>query len=757
MDRTIDYYIEQIRPYFATTVDASGNQLYGNRSHLYHILRRIAGNDEMIERASRRAIELVANGIRGGSPAGSVAMNLGNSIGYISGYTPDQPPKVTEKGILAMGRMILHWFALEKLINMKKLSIENSKHFQWFMIPRGDFADMCIKQSVDTRYPPLTDGPFVWVEPIAMINDAPMELVKKSIRAKMVGYYTQHKMPLVYQSINKCNAQTWKINNHILNLINNAKDGNPFLPSTVSVEELIEAREQMRTLKFKASYYKDFIMNEVLSHTGLDDDIVERIATGKTKQMVSEKSVDFKEVASAFDKQRAFYRLKTIANDVVNQQLNFTYSMDSRGRIYACQPHLQPLGEDAAKALLCYGKQYPVELYDLAIVTANLMGEDKVPFDERVAYVNNNMDLIRELGRDPWNNIEELEKLELSKSDKWQALAIFNVWHRFHEWIEAGNSEDTFTSSVPINYDGSNQGLQILSIISRDEFCGPKVNIAPHYDENGEQSVGDIYAYIGDFLPEWLRTVPEDKQSPELKTFTDYIANNPSKRRKVVKRNVMTRSYACTRFGCGEQHLQDRKDYGFDEVMNLTLSNCFTLGAAVYDITQDKLGKSSDVMSWLQEGIKHIPEDNPVVKWVLPDGFTAFTYKEQTTHTSDVGMIGKTKVTLIAHVRTGKVNRNKQKSAIAPSVVHSLDAYILRTVVLNMPSDAPFSAVHDSFGTASCYAADLVETTREAYKSVGDRTMIEQMMADCFNKFRLLPLPGKLSIEDLDKTDYFIS
>ena len=759
MNKTIEYYVNLIIPHLSKLKDNNGKELYGNRSHLRHILLRMIEDPELQHKAATRAVELVANAIRGGKAAGGVAMNLGKSVGYISGYSPADPPPVTEKGILAMGIAILDWFAEEGLITMQKLNMDNTKHYQWFILPRGDFASMCVKLSTDTRYPALIDGPFIWEKPVAMFNDHPLELVKKSIRAKMVGYYTEDKIPEVYQAVNTCNRQSWKINPHIINLARTATGDNPFLPNYVSADQLTEAREALMKLKFKASYYKKFIAREVLDDSGLDEATIEKIATNKTKVMVKEKSADQNEVMSEFDQQRLFYRIFEIAKNVEGKELNFTYSFDSRGRMYAMQPNLQPLGSDFAKGMLCYHEEYPVELYDLAICTANLMGEDKVPFAERVEYVNNNMDLIRDLGSNPWAHMDKLNALELGDSDKWQALAIFNVWHKYHEWIEAGYKSEDFTTSVPICYDGSNQGLQILSLIGRDEFCGPMVNVAPHTDENGDEAVGDIYAYCGDFLPEQLKSVPKDKLTDTLKAFINFVSKpeNASKRRKVVKRNVMTRSYACTRFGCGEQQLEDRKSYGFDEAMELTPSDCFTLGGAIWDITKDRLGNSAGLMDWLQQGIATVPEDDPVVKWVLPDGFTAFTYKEKTKQTSATGMIGKQSVTLACHIGTGKVDKRKQKSAIAPSTVHSLDAYVLRKTVRDMPVHAPFSAVHDSFGTASCYGAELVEVVREAYTEIADRDYFEQMMSKCFSDEVKLPEPGKLTLEDLAATDYFIS
>ena len=757
MTRNFEDYVNLLLPHFSRFFDDEGKRLYGNRSHLQHVLNRLNEDDDTRRKAAVRAVELVASAIRNGNAAGSVAMNLGKSIGFVSGYDPQNPPPVTENGILSMGISVLHWFALEGLITMKKLKIDYSKDLQWFIMPRGEFADMCMKLASDTRHPSLTDGPFVWTMPVAMVNDNPMEMVKKSIRAKMLHNYDIEKVPAVYEVLNRIGSMEWRINDHIFNLVETATEDNPFVPGPVSIEERTEAKQSKLKLSLRASNYRDFIITNVLNNSDLTEKKMGSIATKSTKAMVAENSVDIRDITAKYDKHVSFNRVRNIAKDVLGQTLNFAYAYDSRGRIYAVQPHLQPLGADVAKALLDFNQSYPVELYDLAIATANALGNDKVTFEKRVEYVNENMDMIRRLGEDPWSHLDELVSLKLGKKEKWQALRLFNVWFKLHKHLDEGGDVSTFNTPVPIGYDGSCQGLQILSLISRDEATGPRVNVAPFYDANGAEAVGDVYGYVGSFLVEAIRALPKTKQSDTLMAFTEYLEANPAKSRTVVKRNVMTRSYACTRFGCGEQHVEDKSEYGFAEADALTGSDCFTLGACIYDLTDDKLGKASSIMKWLQEGIEFIPEDNPVVSWTLPDGFVAFTYKEKIRKTNAAGMIGKHKVCLVAHVGNGKVDAGKQKSAIAPSGVHSLDAYLLRSSIRNMPSEAPFCAVHDSFGTASWYMADLVEVVKAAYKSIGDRDMIEDMFADCFGYHRPLPEPGKLKITDLDLTDYFIS
>ena len=758
-NKTIDYYVNLLTTNFATTTNNNGEHLYAPKSHFNALLNRISAESELHERCARRSIEIVITTINHGSGLAGCAYRIGQTCGVIAGYSPNDPPPITEAGIINIGIHVLNWMCAHGMITVDKLQMDGTSKGQtkWFAFPKGDFAELCNVTFTNNTSPPMNEGKFVWEKPVVIINDTPVSLVKKSMYSRTVGDYTFDKMPEVYAAVNKANAQEWKINKHILRLIETAHHTNPFIPQSLNMEEVEIAKSNMHSMPRKVSNYKSFMMDKVLKDADLDEKTKNDIAMASARNKKAEIIDANKQLVSSFDKFISFNKVKAIAQLHRDDVINFTFSYDNRGRMYAMNPHLNPLSNDVAKSLLEYNQSYPIEEYDLAIVTANLMGQDKAPFDERIQYVNDNMDMICRLGDKPWNHIDELMALELGKKDKWQALATFRVWFEYHEWIEAGNSKEDFRSSLPCAFDGTNQGLQLLSLIGRDLDVGRKVNIAPHYDENGVESVGDVYAFVGGFLPEFLNKLPEHKQTDTLKAFTTAISTDPKKARKVVKRGVMTRSYSCTRYGSGQQQLEDRKDYEFPEADALTGGDCFTIGAAIYDITEDKLGKAPELMKWMQAGVSTLDNSTTSLRWTLPDGFKTCSFKPKMREISGEGVIGDNKVILSIYIPTDKADKSKMKATISPDVVHSLDAYLLRQIILTMPEDAPISTVHDSFSTASCYSADLVECARAAYKKVADRDDFEQMMAECFGKHRSLPAAGELKLSDLDETDYTIS
>ncbi len=76
----------------------------------------------------------------------------------------------------------------------------------------------------------------------------------------------------------------------------------------------------------------------------------------------------------------------------------FPHNLDFRGRVYPIAPHLNHMGHDICRGLLLFSKAEPIGpdgLYWLKIHLANQMGQDKLSFQDRVAYVDQNISWIR--------------------------------------------------------------------------------------------------------------------------------------------------------------------------------------------------------------------------------------------------------------------------------------------------------------------------------------------------------------------------
>lgn len=80
------------------------------------------------------------------------------------------------------------------------------------------------------------------------------------------------------------------------------------------------------------------------------------------------------------------------------------HNLDFRGRAYPIPPHLSHIGDDLSRALLKFaeGKELGERgLRWLKIHAANLFGYDKANFEERVTWVDEHFDQIKECATNP--------------------------------------------------------------------------------------------------------------------------------------------------------------------------------------------------------------------------------------------------------------------------------------------------------------------------------------------------------------------
>ena len=140
------------------------------------------------------------------------------------------------------------------------------------------------------------------------------------------------------------------------------------------------------------------------------------------------------ENARMFSKRLLYAKIIWLAQKFKNYAtLYFPLQLDFRGRAYAVPAFLNYQSIGGAKALLSFsnGKAITKENkgdYWLSIHGANMYGEDKISFDDRIAWTNNNESWIIKCAEDPMSNRQWEEA-----SNPFQFLAFCDEWKRFKE------------------------------------------------------------------------------------------------------------------------------------------------------------------------------------------------------------------------------------------------------------------------------------------------------------------------------------
>ncbi|MEW6121263.1 MAG: DNA-directed RNA polymerase [Pseudomonadota bacterium] len=456
----------------------------------------------------------------------------------------------------------------------------------------------------------------------------------------------------------------------------------------------------------------------------------------------------------------------------------FPHMLDFRGRMYPIPQDLQPQGRDLARGLLTFVEGKPVEgegVGWLAIHVANVWGQDKLPFDDRIKWTFSKERTFRSVAKDPFKN------RQWTKADEpWQALAATL------EWVRLLDEGEGMVSSLPIRVDGTCNGLQHLSAMVRDEVGGAAVNLLP-----GEKP-RDIYAEVAAPLQASWEDIAQagGEEGTKAEWWLNTVGGTIP--RSFTKRQVMIMPYGGTRDAYFE-YLRDWLDEYQPAAWEMTQKeqrefSGKLLGFAVKHLwagVTTTVSGAVQTMAWLQECAKGAARGNQPIYWVTPSGFVVrHFYGKTKSRQVTVKLDGQT-FELRESSRTKDLDIQEQLRGIAPNFVHSMDAACLTiaTAKAKAAGIGSMTAIHDAYGTVAAdmpalhrilreafvevYRTDVLAVFREACREVlathiaaTERIPQEDRWTADERADKALPAPlphGSLDIEAVLESDYFFA
>lgn len=479
---------------------------------------------------------------------------------------------------------------------------------------------------------------------------------------------------------------------------------------------------------------------------------------------------------------RCLLALKVAEKFSEYDKIYFPWNVDYRGRCYPIPTALSPQGDDIQKSLLLFANPSPLAEGDdkwMAIHGANLAGNDKIAFADRVAWVKEHtVDIIASaedpLGYTWW--------YEVSKGDyPMEFLSFCHEWKRLSDYkAENNGSVKGFMSNLPLAFDGTCSGLQHFSALLRDEVGGFAVNLVP------SDKVQDIYSIVADKVNVQLlkdaQTGTEDEKkegSDSYKYGTKTLAQNwvafnrikfgkDGITRKVCKRSVMTLAYGSKQYGFKENLLTDIiHPYVLDHPDNNPFLN--TNQAAVYmakliwEAVATTVVKAVEGMEWLQKVASLICQSGEVVSWTTPNGFLVQQNYMKMRQECIKLRFGGSQVRFYNQEETDEIDNRRQQNGIAPNFIHSMDASHLQRVVVSehLKGNRNFMMIHDSFGTDAAHAGSLYKTIRDEfiglYKDQNHLAgFLESVsyLIDDLDEVPELPKFGTLDLDLVAKSDF---
>lgn len=429
-------------------------------------------------------------------------------------------------------------------------------------------------------------------------------------------------------------------------------------------------------------------------------------------------------------------------------RFHFVYNLDWRGRIYPIAPALSPQGDDVAKGLLTFSNTHPLGddgAYWLAIHGANCFGVDKVSFEERIKWVEENESLILRIARDPMMFAEWADA-----DSPFVFLAFCFEYAKLDAWVQAGNDQSTFESSIPLAFDGACNGLQNFSAMLRDPIGGKATGLVP----SGTPS--DIYSEVARATQAII-----DKDATTGHVVAQRWVGKMT--RKLAKRNTMTVPYGVTKRGMRDQLFGELTSSEGRE----RAEDAEYLSAANFDSIGKVVVAARLAMDWLREAAKVAAKNGLPVRWVTPSGFLAVQdYREELGQRLDFDVLGR-RYTIVMVREGDKLNSRKQALGISPNYVHSLDAAHLMRTVMHCAADGmtSFAMIHDSYGCHAGHATRLRDNLRVAFVeqysgNVLERfrnELLEQLPEDLKGELPPLPPMGDLDLEQVKTSEYFFA
>lgn len=567
-------------------------------------------------------------------------------------------------------------------------------------------------------YEPMVEPPTDWIDNYTGGYKLHEFQTKGFINAKEDNHYddfTYADCPAVFDAVNTIQATAWKVNTRLLKVMKELWESGATIAGLPDCNFLVEPK-----------YDPDCTTNEKRRHFRE----VQRVrATNNLSVGRRFRLNESLKIAEKFSGEDSIY---------------FPHSLDFRGRAYPMPKVFNPQGDDIAKGLLLFAEGKPFKDDGskwFLIHGANLWGI-KGTLGKRVEKILAMQLHIKASATDP------MTQTYWAEADKpFQFLA----WcFEFAEWTRNPN----FTSHIPCAMDGSNNGLQLMSLLLKDEQIGSATNCVP------QSTPADIYQDVADEVTRRLKADPDKHNLRLLRYGID---------RALMKKAVMSVPYGAsyyTLIQVFQETLYQRHLEGEDLQFGGRLRDYSArLASMTWEIINELMPRAMELKAWVKGTIRPAITANNVVSWTTPMGLKVYQGYRQTIRRRVVTAIG-SKIRKEAYYLDPLDNLSKRNNfkAIVPNYIHSLDGSIMLTTTNLMKSKGitSLAMVHDSFATHACDAPALAKGLRDVVIDTFQKNLlisfdkdIRQSYPDDHNKRLAFPSTGLLDITLLDKSLYF--
>jgi len=449
-----------------------------------------------------------------------------------------------------------------------------------------------------------------------------------------------------------------------------------------------------------------------------------------------------------------------IARTYRNNAFYCPHSIDFRGRAYPIPPYFNHMGADYVRGLFVFAKGKELGehgLYWLKIHLANMYGYDKQSLTERAQFA---MDHISDVYDSATNPIDG-KRWWLTSDDPWQTLA---ACMELKAALDSPVPEQ-YVSHLPVQQDGTCNGLQHYAALGGDNVGARQVNLIP-----GDKPA-DIYTAIAEMVKEEVAKDAE-KGLHVAQVVNGYIV------RKVVKQTVMTNVYGVTVHGARAQVFKQLLDTLPKAVLDSEdvqpVANY--VAALIFDALNAMFNGAQAIQVWLGEcGSRIVSAITPeqilriqgrrngevyeetkykptllsayarsvakedyqfksTIVWTTPLGLPVVQpYRK---HSSTIIKTNLHNLRLQQSSLSDPVEKRKQLQAFPPNFIHSLDATHMMLSALKCDEiGVQFASVHDSFWTHAADVPTMNRVLRDAFVRMHSEDIVGRLRQEFIARY----------------------
>lgn len=461
----------------------------------------------------------------------------------------------------------------------------------------------------------------------------------------------------------------------------------------------------------------------------------------------------------------------------------FPHMLDFRGRIYPIPTGLQPQGNDLARGLLEFAEGKRVGDTGgawLAINVANMWGNDKISFQERVDWVVSHDTEWRIIAADPLGKGLDLK---IDGKDCWSTCGEpFQALAAIMDYVGFLTYGDDYVSHRPIAVDGTCNGIQHLSAMVRDKEAGQYVNLVP------TERPQDIYQEVANRVLREVKKVAKRGTGEPAKHARWWLKVTDGKfPRSLTKRQTMVLPYGGEQEASFQYTLEWMEencplaDNASPEEYRLHGMRASFLAKMIYRELETVVARGVEVQKWLQACAEAVSKVGQPIFWITPANMVVrHFYGRLQNKTLSLKLSGE-RIDLTIPEYTKELDKQSQRRGVPPNFTHSIDASCLVTTTNMCPRAGitAFTAVHDAYGTHAADMWTLYGLLREAFvwthkhdilgifRDGCRRVLVDHLVANGKDELdavdeaeRLLPKPlehGELDIEGVLSSDYFFA